>query len=200
MPFLELINGRAYLGVSFELEKFPAMILQHGEDFEDTLQMEQTYAHLIEEPFDHFQAVAAYIRDVCRWGHYAGVGGKVLKNNSEEAILGAFEAARGALLSDTPNLVAALTSLNRLHGLGTASFASKHLRFLRPEWCPVYDSVLNNVLPYDSNPTGYAQFAEDCHAIAQALCERSIQNPVRNNEIIWHVGDVEAAIFSEFFD
>jgi hypothetical protein len=90
--------------------------------------------------------------------------------------------------------------LNGLHGLGTTSFGSNHLRFLRPQWCLVYHSILNNVLPYDSNPTGYAQFAEDCHAIVKALCGRGIPNPVRNNEIIWHVGDVEAAIFSEFFD
>lgn len=199
MPFLNLMNERAYLGVSFNLEDFPRMIQQHGEDFEDTLEMEQSYAHLIGEPFVHFQAVAAYIRDVCRWGHYAGVGGKVLKHNSQERVLAAFEAARQALLAEPPDLVTALTSINGLHGLGTTSFASKHLRFLRPEWCPVYDSILNNVLPYDSNPAGYAQFAEDCHVIAQALCERGIENPVRDNAVIWHVGDVEAAIFSEFF-
>jgi len=200
MAYLKIMGGRAYLGVSFDLQAFPAMIRQHGADFEDTLEMERTYAHLVHEPFVDFQAVAAYVRAVCRWGHYAGVSGKVLKHNSEQAILSAFETARLALLLEQPDLAAALTSLNGLHGLGTTSFASKHLRFLRPKWCPVYDSILNNVLPYDSSPAGYAQFAADCHVIAQALCEQGIRNPVRENAITWFVGDVEAAMFSEFFE
>lgn len=195
---LNIFADRVYIGVSVELDSFPKMIESHGNNFQDTLTIEERYESLARSPIENFDSIANYIKDVSRWGNYAGVGGKVLKYNAEETIIEVFEKVRQILIEGNPNLELALSTINGLYGLGTPSFASKHLRFLRPEECPVYDRILTNVLPYSFNPVGYARFARDCKAISNELCSKKIKNPVRESGL-WYVGDVEAAIFSQFY-
>lgn len=195
---LHTINDRVYLGISFDLSEFPEMIKSHGNNFKDTLEMENRYASLISKPFTDFSLIKKFIQDVCKWGNYAGVSGKVLKNNDQFKILDAFNKARLILNSKNPDLALALSEINELYGLGTPSFASKHLRFMLPQKCPVYDSILTDVLPYSFDPSGYAIFARDCQNISNELNKRSIENPIRKS-ITWYVSDVEAAIFSRFY-
>jgi hypothetical protein len=59
---------------------------------------------------------------------------------------------RPSLRFGLPPRRAALAAVNQLCCLGRPSFASKHLRFLRPEHCPVLDSVLATTLGYRSSP------------------------------------------------
>jgi hypothetical protein len=192
---LDVIGKRVYLGVSFDLASFPAMIRQHGQNFADTLEMEVRFANRIRTPFDEFEPTREFIRAVCKWGRFAGVAGRILKRNSKKKILAAFEKARLRLLQTAPDLKAAMESLNELEALGRPSFASKHLRFMLPQKCPVYDRILNNALPYDSTPAGYAEFATDCLTISRQLIKRKIENPIRGS-VTWYAADVEAAIFA----
>jgi len=196
---LHILSNRVYLGVSFELSSFPEMLNSHGNNFEDTLKMEERYKKLISSPIDDFHSIAIFIKDVCKWGNYAGISGKVLKHNTEEKIIAVFEAVRSVLRSKNPDLALALYRLNTIHGLGKPSFASKHLRFMLPKECPVYDRILTDVLPYSFDPTGYASFSKDCKSLSKELCSRKIKNPIRQS-VTWHASDVEAAIFSQFYD
>lgn len=75
------------------------------------------------------------------------------------------------------------------------SFASKHLRFLRPDICPAFDSVLRQALPYRFDANGYSDFAQDSASLAHVLATNQIPNPYRANGV-WFVADVEAAIFT----
>ncbi len=195
---LNILNNRVYLGVSFDLSSFPEMIKAHGNNFQDTLDLEKQYKNLIKSPIDDFDSISNFIKDVSKWGNYAGVGGKVLKNNSKQKILDVFEEVRKLLKSKKPDLALALSRINTLYGLGTPSFASKHLRFMLPGKCPVYDSILTNALPYSFDPAGYAIFAKDCKSLSSELCSRKIENPIRKS-VIWYAADVEAAIFTEFY-
>ena len=196
---LHVEKDKIYIGVSFDLASFPEMIKSHGDDFQDTLEIEERYKYLIDTPITNFDSISNYIKEVCRWGNYPGVSGKVLKNNSKEKILAVFEDVRTILKNDNPDLAMALSRVNTLYGLGTPSFASKHLRFILPEMCPVYDRILTSVLPYSFDPTGYFQFAKDCQSISNQLCTKRIQNPIRD-AIVWYASDVEAAIFSQYYD
>ena len=85
----------------------------------------------------------SFIKDVCRWGDYAGVYGRVLnpKNNPRSKIELKVRSAISLLNSTPPDLIGALESMTEIKHLGV-SFASKHLRCLFPEYCPVLDSIL----------------------------------------------------------
>jgi len=116
-------------------------------------------------------------------------------NSFEKFALGA------AMPHQSPPLLGrALEELNGLDGLGTPSFASKHLRFLRPLTCPVLDAILRDCLPYRFNPTGYAEFARDCTEVADALNARGVANPHPERPTRWFVADVEAALFAHARD
>jgi hypothetical protein len=88
-----------------------------------------------------------FITAACNWGGYAGIGRRILNRNSLPALRDGLREANELLDKQTPDVEGALTRLNRLHSLGSPSFASKHLRFLRPDICPVLDSVLRDALP-----------------------------------------------------
>jgi len=89
--------------------------------------------------------------------------------------------------------------MNVLNGLGSPSFASKHLRFLRPEVAPVFDSVLHKALPYSPDPTGYAEFGRDCTLLAEALTARGIPNAFQRKDARWFAADVEAALYAHVY-
>lgn len=74
------------------------------------------------------QGLQAFIRVVCHWGGYAGIGGRVIKSNGPRKREKAFRRAHKQLIEG--NAVEART-LRELSGLGV-SFASKHLKLLAP--------------------------------------------------------------------
>lgn len=195
---LSIQNDRAFIGVSFDLKAFPSMLETHAESFPKTKALEDHYTFLKHRKFSNFDELSQFVKSVCKWGNYAGVSGKVLKNNAPEKIVSVFEQIHDILYTGEPDLSKALSVINTLYGLGTPSFASKHLRFMAPEICPVYDSILTNALPYRFDSAGYAAFAKDCSKVSEALVANNIPNPIRESPK-WYVSDVEAAIFSQYY-
>jgi hypothetical protein len=139
--------------------------------------------------------VSAFVSAVCGWGGYAGIGGRILKRNTTSSLRDALSNAIVHLNATPPNFERALTTINQLHSLGTPSFASKHLRFLRPDICPVFDAVLRDALPYSFDPEGYALFALDCLSLSDNLQNGQIKNPRNRPNGAWFAADVEGALF-----
>jgi hypothetical protein len=136
------------------------------------------------------------MKKVAEWAGKTGprvVLGQVLKG-SKTQIESNVRDAIAQLRSDKPNLVAALKKMNEVDGLGI-SFASKHLRLLFPEYCPVLDSILSCRLGYALTADGYGAFARRCTEIAGELNRAQIAStfPGRTD---WRPSDVEAALFA----
>lgn len=127
------------------------------------------------------------IREVCWWGGYSGIAGRVLKNNSRDSIRSAFKAANDAMSRERPLPHEALSAINRLHGLGTPSFASKHLRLVWPHKCVVLDSVLSAHLHIPFTLQGYEALCEFCEAAAIQANRAKSRG--------WRPADIESAIF-----
>ncbi|MBV8452034.1 MAG: hypothetical protein JOZ29_07125 [Deltaproteobacteria bacterium] len=121
-----------------------------------------------------------------------------MKRNSLPALREGLCKANELLDKPTPEVQGALAHLNRLHSLGSPSFASKHLRFLRPDICPVLDSVLRDALPYSFDPEGYTAFAEDCRSIGEILTRQRAKNPWDRFDGAWFAADIEAALYVHF--
>ncbi len=135
-----------------------------------------------------FPNCGLFIRDVCRWGGYAGIAGRVLNANTTQYIMVSFSAAVRA-----GSVTASLRNINVVKNLGTPSFASKHLRMIDPNRFPVLDSILANALGYSFSTSGYGAFAQDCATLVAALASSGITHPFHH---AWRVGDVETAIFA----
>ncbi len=136
-----------------------------------------------------------FIQRVCKWGGHPGIAVRILKRNRIEDIQEHFTHAMDALNKEIPDIVTALRTINRISGLGKPSFASKHLRFLRPDVCPVLDNLLSEALTYSLDTAGYKQFASDCLQVANTLQRYTILNPMRRTDKMWFAADVEMAIY-----
>ncbi len=138
----------------------------------------------------------AFIKDVCRWGDYAGISGRVLKskNNARAKIQRKVGDAILQLSSAVPDIVGALRSMMEIKGLGV-SFASKHLRFLFPEHCPVLDSILSSRLFYELSADDYGRFAAACKRMAAELNSAKIDTTFPGQSG-WRPSDVEAALYA----
>jgi hypothetical protein len=90
----------------------------------------------------------------------------------------------------------ALHEINRIKHLGRSSFASKHLRFLRPDVCPILDSIISGMLNYEFNARGYGQLSKDCLRVAKVLQAVGIPNPMHRDQGSWYAADVEMALFA----
>jgi hypothetical protein len=170
---------------------FPQWHAYHLHTVANTQLLELAGANLLAAGFI-FPQLAQFIRDVCRWGGYAGIAGRVLNQNAQQQIVACFGNTVPAFAGHRP-ASAALMALNNLRGLGTPSFASKHLRFLRPDICPVLDRLLSRSLGYQFAVAGYDQFSKDCCLVAQALNVARISLPTG---IAWGAADVEMAMFA----
>lgn len=194
--YLHCTSKSITIGPKFDFDDFPELMRTHMRKFPGVSALEREAESLVAANF-RFPELERYIRNVCRWGNFAGVGGRVIKNNTQEEIQAAFTDANTLLCADVQSPSAALARLNMIHGLGTPSFASKHLRFLHPEVCPVYDAILTDKLPYTFNPDGYSEFSADCQKIAHDLNAGKVTNPCRESG--WLAADVEAAMFARFY-
>ena len=138
----------------------------------------------------------AFMKEVGEWAGQTGprvILGQVLKGNAIE-IMGKVSDAIAQLKLDKPNPTAALKKMDEVKGLDV-SFASKHLRLLFPEYCPVLDSILSFRLGYAPTADGYGAFARRCTEIAGELNRAQIAStfPGRTD---WRPSDVEAALFA----
>lgn len=192
MP-VTIINGNAYFGIQVPLSSFPAYLQAFLNKYKNTPGIETLGANLAVQNFPQ-PGTEDFVKKVCgEWGGYPGIGGRVLKRNSISDICQAFRDAT-SILSTTKSVADALIRVNKLRDLGTPSFASKHLRFLRPDLCGVYDSMLDEVLPYSFDAAGYSDFCDDLASVARDLVANGISNPTRQGGA-WFVADVEAALY-----
>jgi ADP-ribosylglycohydrolase len=192
MP-VTITNGNAYFGIRIPLSSFHGYLQAFLKNDPNTPNIETLGAKLAVQNFPEAET-KDFVKKVCEWGGYPGIGGRVLKGNSISDICEAFRDAT-SILSNTKSVTDALIRVNRLHALGSTSFASKHLRFLKPDLCGVYDSILNKVLPYSFDAAGYSEFCNDLSSVAQDLMAKGISNPTRQGGA-WFAADVEAAIYA----
>ena len=132
-----------YLGkYSFRLSNFPQYLQFFLREWGSSTKELEEQGKLVtanEFPEDDLRS---FIRNVCIWGNYAGIAGRVLKQNDINIIRSSFISAWKLLDSNNPDIERAMLEINRIKNLGTPSFSSKHLRFLHPQLCPVLDSII----------------------------------------------------------
>jgi hypothetical protein len=194
MP-ISIANGNVLAGgTSIPLADFPQLHAHHLNEVAGTRQLELAGFALSKHEFA-FAALEPFIRQVCRWGNYAGIAGRILKRNTPQELMSRFAGTTAGFMGARP-AATALVSLNYLSGLGTPSFASKHLRFIRPDICPVLDRLLSRDLGYCFTPPGYQQFSTDCCAVAHQLDIAGFALPPTNR---WGAADVEMSIFARLY-
>lgn len=176
-------------------DDFGNLVERHLRRYRGTLTLERQATELMAANIPA-EGLEQFIREVCRWGGYAGIGARVINDNRLNSIRGHFLAAVGCLAAAIPRSDEALIEINLITGLGTPSFASKHLRFLRPDICPILDGINRRSLQYAFNPQGYRQLSEDCLCIAARLLDRQIVNPMNREDGRWFAADVEMATFA----
>ncbi len=174
---------------------FGNLVERHLLTYRGTATLERQAAELMAAAFPEVD-LEQFIRKVCRWGGYAGIGARVIKDNQLHSIRAHFLAAIGHLVAAPPRLADALHEINLIRGLGTPSFASKHMRFLRPDICPILDDINRQALQYAFTPEGYAELSGDCLYIAAKLLDRRIANPMNRANGRWFAADVEMATFA----
>ncbi len=180
-------------GLEIDEEHLPQLVRNHRLAYPTTPEVEQKAKQLIESGFPSEDCVA-FVQDVCRWGRYPGIAGKVAKHNKIEDISHAMRSAYEQLRES--KTVDALKAINLLYGLGRVSFASKHLRFLAPQSAVILDSQIAKGLHYRSDQNGYRSFLDDCLSLTDQMNKTSIQHPFRPNKN-WYVSDIELSIFAQ---
>lgn len=191
---LFIFDNRAYFGVKIPLNDFQGLAQSHISENPKTLEIEEFAHNLIQQNFPE-QMLRDFIKQVCVWGNFPGIYARIINQNDQLNISRIFNTAANILAGNNPDIVDAMTNINNIKQLGSISFASKHLRFLCPKLCPVYDSKLNQLLPYSYNVKGYVEFAKDCLTLAGQLEANNIENPFNRPDKKWYATDVEAAIF-----
>ena len=168
-------------------------LVERHPQIEKTVSLEVEARRLLTADFSR-QQLSDFIRGVCAWGGYPGTAERVLEQNAWPDIQRQFGSALAALSLDPPDLRRALRAVRRVRHLGL-SFASKHLRLLRPDVCPVLDSSLSETLGYPLDSRGYQRFADDCQEVAALLQQLGVCNPMGRDGGKWYPADVEMALF-----
>lgn len=194
--FTDIVEGTAHLGLKIPLDSFPQLLRDHLKEFSAVPDIELLGRDLVKRDFPP-ESTSTFMRRVCKFGGYAGIAARVLRHNHIDTIC---QALRDAVrsLETGESIAKALKRVNDLHELGrlgSPSFASKHLRFLRPDICAVFDSILRTRLPYSFDAEGYSDFCNDCASLASALAERQIPNPRTRKGGSWFAADVEGALY-----
>jgi hypothetical protein len=171
---------------------FPGLVERHPQ-VEKTLLLEIEARRLLTTDFSREQ-LSKFIQGVCAWGGFPGTAERVLKQNPWPDIHRQFSSAIAALSLDPPDVKSALGAVRQVRHLGL-SFASKHLRLLRPDVCPVLDSTLSEKLGYPLDSRGYQRFSRDCQKVATLLQRHGERNPLGRDDGKWFAADVEMALF-----
>lgn len=104
---------------------------------------------------------------VCRWGGGGRVWGKLQQLNGQELGL-RLQRWISAVLANNQTVDEAIEQGIEIPGL-SVSFASKHLRMLRPDCFAVLDAVLSDGLGYALNPKGYRLFLRHLNVLRDEL-------------------------------
>ncbi len=194
MPNLQTADQTILIiGTPVPPSEFHGLIQRHPKGVEIALSLEREARRLRAVGFSPGQ-LKAFIHRVCQWGDYPRTAERVLRQNRPGEIQERFRRALAVLDTDRPNVRIALRELSLLQHLGV-SFASKHLRFLCPQFCPVLDSILSQTLGYALKPRAYGRFSDDCLAIAGILHRHGVANPFNRPGGAWYAADVEMALY-----
>ena len=195
MPVQVKTSSVVFGKTAIPLTEFTGLVEKHLSTVPETRDLERECARLRAVDFSEPE-LERFIRRVCRWGGYAGTAGRVINQNPSKKIREQFRSANSALEMNPPNVTGALHEINRIKHLGRPSFASKHLRCLRPDVCPILDSIVSEKLNYAYNVRGYGQLSKDCLRVAEALQALGIPNPMSRENHRWFAADVEMALFA----
>ena len=188
-------------GFEIKYADFPKLILAHLKKVQNTEVLEIAGRRLRSSM--EAAPLMNFISEVCKWGGYAGIAGRIKKYNSQDRIVTHFEQAVSRVNSGE-GLAAVMASINQLSGLGTPSFSSKHLRMLFPEQCGVLDALVHKTLKiYQFDSAGFEAYCTDLVLLGDKLNSLAISNP-RQSETVserktgttWWPGDCDMAIFS----
>jgi len=161
----------------------------------DTLDLENFALDIRQHDFQDQGQVREFVQRVCKWGNYHGIATRVLQDNTLEQIATTFRRATTVLEQQEPDIGNALQIVSELNHLGY-SFASKHLRILFPNLCPVLDSIISERMFYPNDIEGYRTFGTDCTMIAGFLTNEAIPHPTVARQGTWYPADVEASIYA----
>lgn len=206
---LQITPEGVVLGAKFlAYENFPAKVLSHLRHCPSTPRCEELGSRLntlLLEGTGTDQHICPFIREVCEWGGKTGnrVRGTIQKGYNGVSITTHFTAASKALSVvriDSPpdvlegGLTRAIHEITEIYGLST-SYASKMLRFLRPDVAGVFDSVISGITGCDCNEINFARCSVDCTMVAHRLTAAGVVNP-RTDSLLWRAGDVDQALFA----
>jgi hypothetical protein len=181
------------MGAPLLPSSFPDLIQQHPQGVEVALALEAKGRTLSSGNLSR-KRLSDFIQSVCEWGGYPKTAERLVQGNPWASIREQFGRAIAALEGKRPNVRFAVRELCRLRYLAV-SFASKHLRFLKPEVCPVLDGILSQKLGYPLNPRGYGRFSSDCQQVADVLQEAQVENPFSREAGAWFAAEVEMALY-----
>jgi hypothetical protein len=197
--FFSLMNGIQITAlvqrkVVIPYADFPRLLTAHLTRNPNTQTLESNGRAIRTSTTMTWQMLEPFIRQVCSWGDYSGIAGRVIKNNARLTIIAKMKAAIAKLNAATPDLIGALKNVLEIKQLGV-SFASKHLRFFLPEYCVVLDSILSDRLFYEMTPEAYGDFCIACKNIANELNQANIPCSFPGSSS-WRASDVEAALYA----
>ena len=184
----------------FLLRSFPEQMAKYLEVVgeERHYDLEDLGGNFRQNGFDYSDA-SEFTNRVCKWGGYAGIAARVLSDNGDKDVVDAFNKAAGLVSGNNVDIPAAIKEVDDLDELAL-SYASKHLRMLRPQKCVSYDKFLKGRLSrcYPYNHENYAVLCCDFQKLASVLKKRGICNKSRARGV-WYAADVEATVFYKVY-
>jgi hypothetical protein len=186
-------------GTVINITEFPELLVlfqkkvSGGPNKLTTADIEKQSARLARHDFDG-QRVQDLIRSVCKWGGYPGIAGRIINNNQPQRLGDLFRESYKKAHSGM--VVEALQTLQKIKMLGGVSFASKHLKFLAPDFAVVLDRIISERMAYPLTPGGYRVFLNDCQTILRRIVSARLEYTGWGDEG-WRVSDVEMAIFAK---
>jgi len=177
--------------------QYSNLVAIHLQHFQYSKELEQAGANLCALEFPEEQT-RQFVRSVCIWGSFAGLGTRIIRENSVVEIQTNFRNVIRMLDARSPDPYTALMEICYLRGLGKPVFASRYLRYLRPDLCHVWGCIVTTEFYGTVNPKLYGNFSGACRKIADNLQRESIYNPMQRENNRWFAADVEMALFAYF--
>lgn len=178
----------AIVKIEISATEIEALLTSHAEAYPGASRLEERSAEIESQGFPNEEALRL-VRDVCLWGG----GDRFVDRVAGGGVDDVSTPLRNAVaLADKGRTVEALAEIQKIAYLGQ-SFASKQLRFLRPERAVILDSVVRANLGYPETGLGYASFLADCAELLGFLTPKARRPSGKQLRLC----DVEAALFAK---
>ncbi|WP_342637100.1 hypothetical protein [Thioclava nitratireducens] len=184
MPILVHDGSLRLVKLDIQPQEIPALLQAHRTKWEPPQRLEARGEALIAADFPSDEAVQ-FAYDVIRWGKGHRFVDRFKTQNSPDSVSRALR--QSVKLADRGNVAEGVEEIRKLSWI-SQSFASKIVRFLRPNAAVILDSVIRNALGYAETKDGYNAFLRDCEEMLAAVADDYPQ---------LRVCDIEAAIFAK---